>query len=99
MREILAEAKKYGVKVIPSFDSPGHVDQILRAHPEYGQVDAYGNNYKSGLDVTNPEAIKYIYSYMMNIWNYLKDVQISTSVAMNIWNLTVHLLLLSTSLY
>ena len=62
VREILAEAKKYGVKVIPSFDSPGHVDQILRAHPEYGQVDAYGNNYKSGLDVTNPEAIKYIYS-------------------------------------
>ena len=62
VREILAEAKKYGVKVIPSFDSPGHVDQILRAHPEYGQVDAYGNHYKSGLDVTNPEAIKYIYS-------------------------------------
>ena len=62
VREILAEAKKYGVKVIPSFDSPGHVDQILRAHPEYGQVDKYGNHYKSGLDVTNPEAIKYIYS-------------------------------------
>ena len=62
VREILAEAKKYGVKVIPSFDSPGHVDQILRAHPEYGQKDKYGNNYKSGLDVTNPEAIKYIYS-------------------------------------
>ena len=62
VREILAEAKKYGVKVIPSFDSPGHVDQILRAHPEYGQVDKYGNHYKSGLDITNPEAIKYIYS-------------------------------------
>ena len=62
VREILAEAKKYGVKVIPSFDSPGHVDQILRAHPEYGQVDKYGNHYKSGLDVTNPKAIKYIYS-------------------------------------
>ena len=62
VREILAEAKKYGVKVIPSFDSPGHVDQILKAHSEYGQVDKYGNHYKSGLDVTNPEAIKYIYS-------------------------------------
>ena len=62
VREILAEAKKYGVKVIPSFDSPGHVDQILKAHPEYGQKDKYGNHYKSGLDVTNPEAIKYIYS-------------------------------------
>ena len=62
VREILAEAKKYGIKVIPSFDSPGHVDQILRAHPEYGQIDVYGNHYTSGLDVTNPEAVAYIYS-------------------------------------
>ncbi len=56
VREILAEAKKYGINVIPSFDSPGHVDQILKAHPEYGQVNTSGNHYKSGLDVTNPEA-------------------------------------------
>ena len=50
VREILAEAKKYGINVIPSFDSPGHVDQILKAHPEYGQVNTSGNHYKSGLD-------------------------------------------------
>ena len=62
VREILAEAEKYGVKVIPSFDSPGHVDQILRAHPEYGQISNKGSHYKSGLDVTNPEAVEYIYS-------------------------------------
>ena len=62
VREILAEAKKYGINVIPSFDSPGHVDQILRAHPEYGQVDRNGNHYASGLDVTNPEAVEYIKS-------------------------------------
>ena len=30
VREILAEAKKYGINVIPSFDSPGHVDQIFK---------------------------------------------------------------------
>ena len=62
VREILAEAEKYGVKVIPSFDSPGHVDQILKAHPEYGQISNKGSHYKSGLDVTNPEAVEYIYS-------------------------------------
>ena len=62
VREILAEAKKYGINVIPSFDSPGHVDQILRAHPEYGQVDSDGNHYASGLDITNPEAVAYIRS-------------------------------------
>ena len=32
VREIfLAEAKKYGINVIPSFDSPGHVDQIFKS--------------------------------------------------------------------
>ena len=62
IREILAEAEKYGVKVIPSFDSPGHVDQILKAHPQYGQVNSSGEHYASGLDVTNPEAVAYIYS-------------------------------------
>lgn len=62
VREILAEAEKYGVKVIPSFDSPGHVDQILKAHPEYGQISTDGTHYASGLDVTNPEAVAYIYS-------------------------------------
>ncbi len=62
VREILAEAQKYGIKVIPSIDSPGHVDQILRAHPEYGQISNKGEHYKSGLDVTNPEAVAYMYS-------------------------------------
>ena len=62
VREILAEAQKYGIKVIPSIDSPGHVDQILRAHPEYGQISNKGSHYKSGLDVTNPEAVEYMYS-------------------------------------
>lgn len=41
VREILAEAKKYGINVIPSFDSPGHVDQILKAHPEYVMGGSY----------------------------------------------------------
>lgn len=62
VREILAEAKKYGINVIPSFDSPGHVDQILKSHPEYGQVSSSGSHYASGLDITNPEAIAYIRS-------------------------------------
>ncbi len=63
VREILAEANKYGIEVIPSFDSPGHVDQILKVHPEYGQVNNSGTGYySSGLDVTNEEAVEYIYS-------------------------------------
>ena len=79
VREILAEAKKYGINVIPSFDSPGHVDQILKAHPEYGQVNTSGNHYKSGLDVTNPEAIKYIrslYDEYMDLFEGCTDFHI-----------------------
>ena len=73
------EAKKYGVKVIPSFDSPGHVDQILRAHPEYGQVNSSGEHFASGLDVTNPEAIAYIrslYSEYMDLFEGCTDFHI-----------------------
>ncbi|MBQ8857592.1 MAG: family 20 glycosylhydrolase [Lachnospiraceae bacterium] len=62
VREILAEAEKYGVKVIPSLDTPGHVQHILQFHPEYGQVDTSGNHSTTALDITNPEAVEYIYS-------------------------------------
>lgn len=79
VREILAEAKKYGVSVIPSFDSPGHVDQILKAHPEYGQVSSTGSHYASGLDITNQEAIDYIkslYAEYMDLFEGCTDIHI-----------------------
>ncbi|WP_455684662.1 family 20 glycosylhydrolase, partial [Thomasclavelia sp.] len=79
VREILKEAKKYGIKVIPSFDSPGHVDQILKAHPEYGQISNTGTHFKSGLDITNPEAIAYIrslYSEYMDLFEGCTDFHI-----------------------
>ena len=79
VREIIAEANKYGISVIPSLDSPGHVDQILRAHPEYGQIDIDGNHFKSGLDVTNPEAVAYIktlYAEYMDLFEGSTDFHI-----------------------
>src|SRR5699024_2628176 len=60
IREILAEAKKYGVKDIPSLDTPGHTEHILKVHPEFGQVDINGNHSDVALDVTNPEAVDYV---------------------------------------
>ena len=62
VREILAEAEKYGVEVIPVLNTPGHVEHILKTHPEYGQVDTSGNHCATALDITNPEAVAYIYS-------------------------------------
>lgn len=79
VREILEEARKYGIKVIPSFDSPGHVDQILKAHPEYGQISNKGTHYASGLDITNPEAVAYIrslYSEYMDLFEGCTDFHI-----------------------
>lgn len=71
VKEILAKAKKYGVNVIPSLDTPGHVEHILKTHPEYGQIDKNGNKSKVALDVTNPEAVDYfkrIYSEYMELF-------------------------------
>ncbi len=79
IREIIREANKYEVEIMPSFDTPGHVDHILKAHPKYGQVDIYGNHYKSGLDVTNPEAVEYfksIYREYMELFDDSKNFHI-----------------------
>lgn len=79
VREVIAEAKKYGVKIIPSLDSPGHVEHILKTHPEYGQVDKYGQKSKVALDVTNPQAVNYIkelYSEYMELFEESTDFHI-----------------------
>ena len=79
VREILAEAKKYGIKVIPSLDTPGHVEHILKVHPEFGQVDKNGNKSKVALDVTNPDAITYIkglYKEYMDLFEGCTDFHI-----------------------
>ncbi|CQR46509.1 Beta-N-acetylhexosaminidase precursor [Paraliobacillus sp. PM-2] len=79
VKEILAEAKKYGINVIPSLDTPGHVEHILKVHPEYGQVDVNGNKSDIALDVTNPEAVEYIkglYSEYMELFEGSTDFHI-----------------------
>lgn len=79
IREILKEAKKYGINVIPSLDTPGHVEHILKVHPEYGQVDKNGNKSKGALDVTNPEAINYVkglYKEYMDLFEGCTDFHI-----------------------
>lgn len=79
VREILTEAKKYGIKVIPSLDTPGHVEHILKVHPEFGQVDKNGNKSKVALDVTNPDAIDYIkglYNEYMDLFEGCTDFHI-----------------------
>lgn len=81
VREILNEARLYGIKVIPSLDSPGHVDQILRAHPEYGQVSIKGEHLSSGLDITNPEAVAYIKKLYKEYIDLFKEVGATTEIS------------------
>lgn len=79
--EILDEARAYGIKVIPSIDSPGHVDQILRAHPEYGQVANDGTHLTSGLDITNPEAVAYMRSIYQEYIDLFKQGGTTTDIS------------------
>ena len=79
--DILEEARRYGIKVIPSIDSPGHVDQILKAHPEYGQVANDGSHLASGLDITNPEAVKYMRSIYQEYIDLFKQGGTTTDIS------------------
>lgn len=36
VREVLEVAKRYGVDVVPSLDSPGHLGALINLYPEYG---------------------------------------------------------------
>lgn len=79
VKEILAEARKYGVKIIPSLDTPGHVEHILKVHPEYGQVNINGDRSTGALDITNPKAIEYmrsIYKEYMDLFEGCTDFHI-----------------------
>lgn len=79
VREILEKGRKYGVNIIPSLDTPGHVEHILKVHPEYGQVDKYGNRSKAALDITNPEAVNYVkglYKEYMDLFEGCTDFHI-----------------------
>ncbi len=62
IREILEVARLYRVDIIPSLDTPGHVEHILEVHPEFGQIDKDGNRSKVALDITNENAINYVKS-------------------------------------
>lgn len=64
VREIIAAAKELYVDIIPSFDSPGHLRQVLSVHPEYMLTDVNGYCSPRTLDITNPEAIQYIKSLL-----------------------------------
>ncbi|RRD95838.1 glycosyl hydrolase family protein [Clostridiales bacterium COT073_COT-073] len=60
MRGIIAEAKKYGVEIIPSFDNPGHLRQALRNYPELWLEHVNGFKERGSLDINKAEAREFV---------------------------------------
>ena len=60
VREILALAKRYQMDVIPSLDSPGHLQQALSRHPDYCLPDSNGERITTALDITNTDARNFV---------------------------------------
>lgn len=56
VREIIDYAHCFGIDIIPSLDSPGHLKAALRQYPEF-QLE---NNNGDGLDISNPKARKFM---------------------------------------
>jgi len=63
IREIITHATQLGIEIIPDFDTPGHLRQILQYYPEF-QLDKLedGKMIKDprALDITNKEAREFI---------------------------------------
>ena len=60
VREIIKEANKYGISIIPSFDTPGHTEHILKFYPQFGQLYNDGGRSTVALDITNPDAVQLV---------------------------------------
>ena len=64
--EIIQYAQVAGIEIIPDFDSPGHLKQILKDRPEWQLVkkNEAGELEKNptALDISNPEAVAFIVS-------------------------------------
>lgn len=60
MKAIILEAQRYHVDIIPSLDSPGHLGQALRTHPEWLLKDSAGTPAPGALDITNPAARRFV---------------------------------------
>ncbi|WP_172255626.1 beta-N-acetylhexosaminidase [Saccharibacillus deserti] len=59
VREIIKEARRHRITLIPSLDSPGHLGWALRNHPEWLLARADGEPARGALDITCPEAVAF----------------------------------------
>lgn len=73
LADIVEEAAKHHITVIPSFDSPGHLGQALRTHPEWLLKNREGQPAKGALDITNPDAKAFVLDLIGEYAELFKD--------------------------
>lgn len=66
VREIVAYARQSCIEIIPDFDSPGHLKQILKNYPKWQLKKQMRNgelkNDESALNICDPQAVEFILS-------------------------------------
>lgn len=60
IRDLIALARRHHVTVIPALDMPGHLGQVLRAHPELRLPTATGHD-DTALNIADPAAVALAY--------------------------------------
>jgi len=76
VREIIAYAKERQIQIIPDFDTPGHLTQILKFYPQFRLEKEIGGNRvpeDHALDISNPDAVAFIKSIYGEYAELFKD--------------------------
>jgi hexosaminidase len=60
LKNVIATATRHHVEVVPEIDAPGHLRQALSRHPELQLANVAGQKEPDKLDVTLPEARRFI---------------------------------------
>lgn len=76
VRIILEKASLYGIQIIPEFDSPGHLEQILKFYPQFCMQEKLNNemsSMKRALDITNPDAVDFIKDFILEYCDLFQE--------------------------
>ena len=60
IRELIAYARNHAIAIIPDFDSPGHLRQVLAQKPEWQLPTADGTRDDRALNILDSEAVAFI---------------------------------------
>lgn len=90
VRQIGEVAKLYHVELIPSFDSPGHLNYAVKKYNEYYGTDignyfhyngkiaivqgSRNKNYSRGIDISNEDAVKFIRTLITEYGNLFREL-------------------------